>query len=139
MSFPSELRRMAVPSQALRTARSDLWQSQPPVAPTPYAYAKAFACAALGYGAAVGVLASIVAPGTAGEAAMLGDAGGAFMIAGLVAPLLTGLVVARSRRRWPVWRIAAVCLPLFLALAGLQNGCTTGAIWQAGKAIAMVG
>ncbi|MCW5745477.1 MAG: hypothetical protein KIT36_04665 [Alphaproteobacteria bacterium] len=131
MSFPSELRHVASPSQP-RLRRADVAANDDrrlPTRPTPARrlrtnpFLAAFALAGLTYAVTTAALIAIVMPAIPPGSLALGSANGAagmFVVASLVPAVITGLLAQQSRRAWRVSRIAATYLPMFLLVAALQ-------------------
>jgi hypothetical protein len=131
MSFASELRHLPHgpsqgPAAEPRRLSATHRRGRRDATPTPYPFAKAFACAGLAYAVATAILLGFALPATPDGRALMG-ALGIFAIASFVPALITGMVVCQSPRVWPFWRIALVFLPMFSLVAVLHaSGAAAG-------------
>jgi hypothetical protein len=93
---------------------------------TPYAFAKAFACAAVIYVVATGLLLVVLLGQLPSDATawQLGNATRrafiAFPVACIAPAFITGVIVHWSSRIWPLWQVAATFLPMFFLVAAIQ-------------------
>lgn len=93
---------------------------------TPYGFAKAFACAAVIYVVATGLLLVVLLGQLPSDAAawQFGNAARrafmAFPIACVLPAFITGVIVHWSSRIWPLRQVAVTFLPMFFLVAAIQ-------------------
>lgn len=98
----------------------------PALARTRHAFVKAFACAAVIYVVATGLLLVVLLGQLPSDATawQVGNATRrafvAFPVACIAPAFITGVIVHWSSRVWPLWQVAATFLPMFFLVAAIQ-------------------